>query len=272
MAAPPARQQRRQRARQAIELGRKALAQGLPYPPNEVAWLGAGVLLSRKIQEPHNANRASQAAELAVNLAERTLAPLAKDPTIECKRGCSYCCHTPVSASAPEVFAIARRLHSQRSANAYLSPDAVKERCATAATISIEQMLKQMAPCALLDDGVCGIYDSRPIVCRRVMSRSADACRRVFEGEEVLIPVVQEAVFRGKDVRLLWLGAILASGQRVATYELRSALAIALADPALEQRWLGGEDVFAGAHHVETRETLDPTAIEWARRITAVAA
>jgi len=271
MTGQSARQQRRKQAHLAMELGRKALAQGLPYPRNDIAWLGAGVLLSKKLQERHNANRASEAAELAVNLAERTLAPLGKDPTIACKLGCSYCCHTPVSASAPEVFAIARRLDGQRSGNGNLSPDSVKDRCAMTAAMPVEEMLKRMTPCALLVDGACGVYASRPIVCRRVLSRSADACRRVFEGEEVEIPVVQEAAYRGKDVRLLWLGAILASGQRVATYELRSALAIALTDPALEQRWLAGEDVFAHAHHVDTRANLDLTAVHWARQIAAAA-
>lgn len=65
-----------------------------------------------------------------------------------CKKGCSFCCHIPVSVSILEVDYInnnTRRLRKKVT----------------------EEHTGASNPCPFLSKGACSIYDTRPFVCRR---------------------------------------------------------------------------------------------------------
>src|SRR5262249_24147509 len=67
------------------------------------------VLESLVSRSPH---WASDAARRAVNLYDQSLKPTPPEAAVACSRGCAYCCHSYVTATAPEVFLVARAVRS----------------------------------------------------------------------------------------------------------------------------------------------------------------
>jgi len=163
---------------------------------------------------------------------------------LACRRGCTYCCHTFVSARAPELLfakgAIPSREREAASAavaaaydmTGVLGPD---ERGAIA------------HPCPMLQDGACRIYAARPMTCRMAVSRSAEACARAFAPgagpEPIPIPEQYPTLRRGYALALA--GALRRAGFPAWSYEFNAGLRAALARPDAEAAWLAGEDIFA---------------------------
>ena len=60
------------------------------------------------------------------------------------------------------------------------------------------------------------------------------------------VPLVVATMDTAEAVRTLMLAALAAKGLPDAGYDLTRALAVVLADPTAEARWLAGEDALAG--------------------------
>lgn len=82
---------------------------------------------------------------------------IATAPHVACRRGCSACCHIPVSIFPVEAELIEKRTGHQRLP----SP------------LPVRQFLG--VPCPFLNGGICTIYDSRPMVCRQHVAFTATA-------------------------------------------------------------------------------------------------
>jgi Fe-S-cluster containining protein len=98
---------------------------------------------------------------------------------VDCKKGCSWCCHQ-------EVFAITHEfLYLNEYVQKHLSEadrDRVLERAREKVKISMnksveEQMLIRSA-CPFLDAGNCLAYEARPMACRIYLSSSEPSCRK----------------------------------------------------------------------------------------------
>ena len=109
----------------------------------------------------------------------------ATPPRLElaCRKGCGYCCHTWVSATAPEIFLLARTLQAMPG-TPRLSKDAILERAGTTAGLGIAERFGRKLPCALLVDDSCSMYASRPTVCRQATSTELAACIEEYEGKD----------------------------------------------------------------------------------------
>lgn len=162
-----------------------------------------------------------------------------------CRRGCAFCCHTRVEATALEIFALARVVRSL--------PDAAREDVArrVAATrgrldglSSREHHLRQV-PCALLtSEGVCVAYDARPLACRRAHSTDAAICEAVHREPtlEVKIPDAPALTWNASSYVVGYFEGLAHAGRAPHQYELHAALSIALEDPSAESAMLAGED------------------------------
>jgi hypothetical protein len=185
---------------------------------------------------------------------------LVGDVPIACGRGCSHCCHTWVDASPAEVLFAVRSMSPGQRASAARSVEAI---CGRTGGQPFVERSRMVTACPLLKDDVCSIYTARPIVCRSAVSVDEGACRRSFlklSGESIPIPTVWRTIGQGYAVALE--GAILHSGLVPTEREWNESLKAALADPSAEARWLGGEDVFAGAPRAF--EAGRPGAPSWA--------
>ncbi|HYC15462.1 MAG TPA: YkgJ family cysteine cluster protein [Stellaceae bacterium] len=187
------------------------------------------------------------AAEFEARLAhERAIDPAfaSRERQVECRRGCTFCCHLNVSATPLEAARIWSAM--RRGTKAGL------ERSVFSAAAALEGLdgkarLERRAPCPLLVDSACSLYEMRPLACRALLSVSVRDCERHFEAggaalramPSLLTPrLVASGILSGEMAALADLG--LASH----LVELTAALALLLREPQTLRRWLGGADVF----------------------------
>src|SRR5690348_2428326 len=105
--------------------------------------IGAGALL---------AYEGEMAQQLAAQPACRT-----EMEHIECRRGCTFCCHVSVSVTPFEAIRIA----------AAMRRGAIPDRRAAVADAEVGSRTPTLrTPCPLLVDGACSAYAIRPFACR----------------------------------------------------------------------------------------------------------
>ena len=169
---------------------------------------------------------------------------------LACAEGCCFCCYQPVDITAPEALAIAAYLRSQLTEKDF---DTFRTRlAATTATLrelSYEAHAQAKIPCGLLVDGACSVYPARPFACRAWNSTSVARCQEIFEyGDPItMIPPIEMDVYETIwDVAQGLIDGLKQARLDSTSYELHSVLQRALDTPDAAQRWVQGEDVFAG--------------------------
>jgi len=166
---------------------------------------------------------------------------------IACHGGCASCCTIRVTATAPEIFSLARQIRAfPQEITSELKQRILATEQATRNLSPAQRMASSLA-CPLIKNEFCISYSVRPLACRGHASYDKDACREALSGGSCEVPVsalqltvrslVQNALQSAlRDAHLPW-----------GCYELNQALAIALSDTSCERAWLAGDDVFASA-------------------------
>lgn len=162
---------------------------------------------------------------------------------IACGRGCAFCCmNTWIEVTAPEVFFTVKNLPLERLAGVR---QAVLRACGQTEGKTLNERVRTVVPCPLLDEGACSVYPIRPVACRLAVSANADICRRAFiehSGETIPVPAPWGPLRQGYRVALE--GALLNAGLDWNMTEWNSALRSALETPAGEAAWLNGARMF----------------------------
>ncbi len=124
---------------------------------------------------PADGARAAMAIADGVASAIETHFP--NQPVRDCRAGCDACCHLYVMIPPGVAEAIGDYL-TQRLDPAALAALRVELEKAAAAAAAIADPTQLRHRCPLLGpDGLCTIYEVRPLTCRAFTSRSAAACR-----------------------------------------------------------------------------------------------
>jgi hypothetical protein len=104
---------------------------------------------------------------------------------IACAAGCAFCCHQRVGVFAHEAVALLRHV---RTLLPRADADEIERRIvANARTVdgwTPEQHRAANLRCALLVDGRCAAYESRPSACARYHSLSRARCEHSFDHPE----------------------------------------------------------------------------------------
>ena len=168
---------------------------------------------------------------------------------IACGRGCAHCCmNTWIEVTPPEVLFTVKQLPPERLP---AIRDAVDRAYAQTGGKTLQERVKMVVPCPLLEDGACSIYAIRPVACRLAVSANADICRRSFleqSGESIPVPAPWAPLRQGYRVALE--AALLNAGLDWNMTEWNSALRSALADAEAEAAWLRGETMFPDLQRV----------------------
>ncbi len=97
---------------------------------------------------------------------------------IACGPGCGSCCVVNVAVSLPEGIAIARELKRLPSDRLARQRERLDRLWREVRGLDDEDRMIARRPCAFLDDdGNCGIYPVRPLLCRSVTSTDPALCR-----------------------------------------------------------------------------------------------
>lgn len=175
-----------------------------------------------------------------------------KELSLACHAGCSLCCSLRIDVFAHEVFLLARHIQAHFSAE---EMTALQERLAAheakVLPLSVFEHATSNIPCALLlPDGRCGVYAARPQSCRRHHSQDLAACQFTYDHPDDLeFPSAHDReLFRALTQAMqLNIDAYADQGFDWTIYELGTALAEALRDPAAWERWLAKEQAFLRA-------------------------
>jgi Fe-S-cluster containining protein len=240
------RQQRRARKRDLRQIGDVRMKRGLARTPDLSDLSGVALVLRETLQDSARVDRASRAAELLHTVFEASVKARPSQLTIACRKGCGYCCHTWVSATAPEIFLLARTVTRKATATGAMSVDGVLAKTMVTSGLGIAERFGRKLPCAVLIDDACGFYAERPTVCRQVIATELAGCIDEFEGRDFDGEVVASRVLfdHAGNCRLPLQAALETLALPAHSYELSAGLSIAL-DRGAEQRWLDGCDVFA---------------------------
>ncbi|HEX8643769.1 MAG TPA: YkgJ family cysteine cluster protein [Allosphingosinicella sp.] len=244
---------RADRRRQAKE-DERALARGLDAARPDGPQI---MVLMRLLHDRLEAARAmGSIAPLAAFFQENLRAAWRLEPkkALGCRMGCAHCCHAWVSAKAPEVL-IAKRAIAPR---ALAAVQASVEAAFTATGIAAPAERAAMAaPCPMLLDNRCRIYEARPAACRTAVSLDAALCAEAFRpgAAPVDIPTPEFHIVMRRGYAIALAGALKRAGYPAASYEFVAAMRAALSRDDAEAAWLAGEDVFAG---VQTDPGSDP--------------
>ncbi|KAA0698262.1 YkgJ family cysteine cluster protein [Neorhizobium sp. P12A] len=119
-------------------------------------------------------------------------------PARACRAGCDACCHLYVMIPPGIAEAIAAYLTERLEPEALLKLRGELQKAADAAA-GLADPSTLVHRCPLLgSDGLCTIYEVRPLTCRAFTSKSAAACRSmVFDPESAVTTITQNpAQFR----------------------------------------------------------------------------
>lgn len=259
------RQERRvQLKRSVAEVSRRGL--DLRASGSDQSWaVIAATRILLDVLEGKAPTRASNAARRAHEFFETSLKNNTSPEKIECAKGCAFCCHVTVAATAPEVLLVANYIREHHKEDLAAVLERVRAADQQTRGLSSYQRAVKQIPCALLKEGACTVYGVRPGPCRGFTSTSKRACEQGFNGDQNA-PVHTPAVWtnvRNAHMQALW-AALAAAELPVERYEFHHALLVALETPDAEARWLKGEDIFASV----ARETLtDPVSNAQNKRV-----
>ncbi len=104
---------------------------------------------------------------------------------IDCRKGCSWCCHQP-------IFGVAHEFHYLwKFMQLNMSEEEQKEVLQKAfdnyqkrGRLSREELEASKMPCPLLLNGACSAYPARPMACRIYLSMSEDSCKQFHDAPE----------------------------------------------------------------------------------------
>ena len=158
---------------------------------------------------------------------------------LDCRAGCSHCCHARVEAMAPEILLIADAV---AAAPAQQQADTIARLQAHQALRTVDAAPWSRQPaCPFLVDQLCSIYALRPASCRKAHSQDVRAC----QSDAAQIPQSLALVLHAEALQQGTAAAYQQRGLDAEPLELVQAVLQALRDPAAASRWLGGEPVFA---------------------------
>ena len=208
--------------------------------------LAVGAILRRENLDTAVTQLADATRDLALKVIERS----PQRSQHACQAGCAFCCHTAVTVSPPEVFAIADHLRRHSSTERLIEIQRrVDENARKAASMSRSEYIAALVPCALLtDDNQCSVHAVRPLACAGFLSTSRSKCEAEFNRvpNRAPIPTDDFAMAAGVAASKGLLAACQAADFDGQFYELHHALRIVLDTPDAGGQWVRKNDLFQG--------------------------
>ncbi len=148
--------------------------------------------------------------------------------SIDCKKGCSWCCHQAIFANSYEVHFLGNYIEKNLPKNIRkeILHDAKSKELKTS-TLNEAEVLNFKHPCPLLKNGACLAYDARPMACRIYLSQSVKTCIDFYKApeQEENYPALLEFPLRaGRMMNEGFTAALKENGTLTAEFRLEDGL------------------------------------------------
>jgi Fe-S-cluster containining protein len=178
--------------------------------------------------------------------ADATVAEFAAaDAKIQCRSGCTFCCHQNVDVTIPEAILVALRLGDEADPRRAATLEAAEMFTG----LDDEARIATGRPCPMLVSERCSVYEVRPLACRSFTSPDAANCQTALDslkgGKGVIradVYAVLQFLCNGEQAATLGICRDL--GLQAAIVDLTQTVAAIIRDPKLIERWAAGEQVF----------------------------
>lgn len=181
-----------------------------------------------------------------------------KQRTVDCKPGCSYCCHLCVGVAIPEAIAIGdwiRANCTDEQIQLFIANAERYQQQLDATPDDIEPII----PCPVLINDLCAIHPGRPMVCRGYNSLDVEKCKEKNEARHnIPIPFLP---YPRQITDAMLIGVMQTMGKKGlqnGSLVLGLALKIVLEDPKAGEKYFAGEPVFDPAMRPERFKASNP--------------
>ena len=105
-----------------------------------------------------------------------------QNQSIDCKRGCSWCCHQPVFALDYELDYLKVAVNKSFDAETISGiAEKAKQKQNKLSLLKGDDLMNAKHPCTLLKDKTCMAYDARPMACRIYLSSDVNSCVHFYK-------------------------------------------------------------------------------------------
>jgi Fe-S-cluster containining protein len=212
---------------------RRILAEEQATAREDIAAVGA-VRALEKSQERHD-SRIASAPDVG---------------TLDCRAGCTWCCHFTVDVRAVEVFRILEFVERTFTAEEKARVKSeVRVNAALLKRLDEDARVTRNLKCPFLSDGRCTIYAARPQTCRNYHATNVAGCQKAYEepDNEDIDPEFAPYVYQAGTAHVeAFSTAMQAAGYDVRVYELNCALEAALSQPDARARFESKQRPFKG--------------------------
>ncbi len=148
--------------------------------------------------------------------------------SIDCKKGCGYCCHQAVFATSYELHLINDFIKRKiSSANRQKILELATLKSEKTENLSEKDILNYKEACPLLVNNACSIHPARPMACRIYLSMKLETCIKFFNEpeKEDSIPALMEFLLNaGRMMNEGFTSALNKGGIEIAELRLESGL------------------------------------------------
>ena len=175
-----------------------------------------------------------------------------------CRPGCDHCCHRVVFSSVLEALAVAAYIEKALSVDRQLALSQRLQRHFAEVGPKMGQGLETLrTPCPMLENGMCSIYELRPLSCRAQFSQSVEPCIQAHNDPIRAFPASAPEEKLGAAAQAGLVAGINANGLWSQQVDFARVVGLALADPAGCTQYLFGKPVFETAAPVIDEPSLD---------------
>ncbi len=159
-----------------------------------------------------------------------SLSVLANDQknSIQCKKGCHYCCHQPVFALNYELDYLRHFIQNNFSDEKQQEiRNKAFEKVKKLHELKGDNLLNSKHPCPLLEDGACSAYSARPVACRIYLSTHLKSCLNFYNkpAEKTSIPALLDFPMRaGRMMNEGFKSALKTGGYKAEEYRIEEKL------------------------------------------------
>ena len=151
---------------------------------------------------------------------------------VACRKGCHWCCHQAVYANSYELHFLSEKIKTRFSSEKISKlAEAAETKCTVTSQMTEEQISKYKAPCPLLENGACSIYEARPMACRIYLSTQLETCLEFYhhpENEHNYPALIDFPLKAGRMMNEGFMAALKEYGIETAEFRLEEGLRILL--------------------------------------------